>query len=126
MLISLILLLAAETAEQPPEVRLQEVPAYVGKTVSVSFVVRSLNTSSQALLILNSKKRFGEKGNFAVMIPREHEQEFAEADLANPQTALARFKNRPLLATGRIVKQGGNYVMIVSRHRDLRSEQNQG
>jgi DNA/RNA endonuclease YhcR with UshA esterase domain len=129
MLTSAYILLAATfVADAPtaPSIRLQDVSKHLHKTVTVSFVVRSLNTSSRALLILNSEQQYRDKGNFSVVILRDDTRQFDEANIRNAATMIRRFRNEQITATGKICKMDGRYVLVVRKHRNLRVAENQG
>lgn len=109
-------------AAHPPQVDLRDVAKYVNKTVTVSFVVRSLGTSREALLILNSKEDPRDKENFAVLVLREDLDQFGEANLTDAKTAAARFKNKSVNATGKISRRkDGRYQLVVRKHVHLQS-----
>ena len=118
MLFRLLLLWVAGVAAgepQPPHVQLREVPQYVDKTVTVTFVVRALSTSKEALLILHSKDDPGDQDNVSVIVLRQDLREFNETRWDDKKTAAAHFQGKRISATGKVRRKNGRYEVIVRK-----------
>ena len=124
MLGQLLLLWAAAAAAgdaNPPNVELSDARNYVGKTINVTFVVRSVSNSSEALLILNSRLNPRDQENFAVVVLREDSQAFRQTHWDNLPAAVARFKDQKVNATGKVRRRGKRYELIVRKRAQLTS-----
>ena len=122
LLCALTLTLAgADEAKAIQVIKPADAAKYVGKRVTVAYIVRSVNQSARAIALLNSEKRFRDEKNFCVVLLRADRRKFEEAQFDNAKVLIQVFLNKPLRATGTISRQGKRLELIVKEYKDIQA-----
>ena len=114
----------AGAGETTPLIKPAEAAKYLGKRVTVTYVVRSVNQSARAIALLNSEKKFSDEKNFCVVLLRADRRKFEEAQFHDAKVLKQVFLNKPLRATGKITKLDKRFELIVKEYGDIQAVDN--